>query len=79
MNNDFVHLFSHAAGEFADEECWYLVERIAIHEGKTHQQVSMELKDHWEGRKVPGQHPFQTWGLRELLNRIKASQHIEVD
>ena len=78
--SDWLLYFSFAAGEFADEECFYIVERIVIHEGKTHEQVEQEIKDHWEERKAPGlQHPFQTWGSPELLKRIRDSEHVKVD
>ena len=80
MNQDFVRYFSFAASEFADEEWFYIVERIARHEGKIHEQVSKEIREHTEERIVRGDpHPFQSWGSLQLLKRIEASQHIEID
>jgi hypothetical protein len=75
MANDFVHFFSHRAGEFLDEDWHCLTELLAKHESKTPQQISEEIKGQIEERKCPGsRHPFETWGSPELLARIKTAQ-----
>jgi len=75
MNNiNFALLFSHSAGEFADEEFSSIIKQIAAHEGKTESQVIEEILEMVEERIVVGSHPFQTWVSPELMARIKASK-----
>lgn len=78
MNADFVHFFSFAAGEFFDEAWSHILDEIASQEGKTVPQVVKEIEGKWEERKVEGeQHPFQIWGSRSLLKKIKAATEWE--
>lgn len=76
----FIKFCAFTAGEFEDEAIWYQTEKIARNEGKTHEEIATDIKEHLDFRNESSkQYPYETWGSPELLTRIQACDHIEID
>lgn len=70
-----VKFFAFAAGEFLDEEMFYVAEALAKAEDKTHEEVEKELIEKLSYPEVKGkQHPFECWGPQELADRINKAK-----
>lgn len=75
-----VRFFSFAAGEFLDEEMFYIAARLAKAENRTIADVEAELERKMNYPKgSSANHPFEAWGPQELADRINACKDVEVD
>jgi hypothetical protein len=75
-----VLFFKFAAGEFLDEEMFYIAARLAKAENRTIADVEAELASKMTYPKgESANHPFEAWGPQELADRINATKDIEVD
>lgn len=72
MSSNKVLFFSFSAGEFLDEEMYYIAEALARHEGRSVDDVNKELQEKMEYPKSSGHHKFEAWGSQELADRINA-------
>lgn len=74
-----VKFFAFAAGEFLDEEMYYIVEKLSKHEKRERLDVQKEIQEKLSFPETSGQHPFECWGPKELADRINASKYVKVD
>lgn len=71
-----VRLFSFAAGEFLDEEMWYIARLLSIDEKRPFDEVEAELKAKvtYPVNSENRNHPFEAWGPQELVDRINGAK-----
>ena len=74
-----VKYWGFAAGEFEDEEVFYIIERLAKHEGRDRTDVEKEWKKKVEYRTNHENkaHPYEAWGPQELADRINSCPSAE--
>lgn len=78
LNRAKVLMFKFAAGEFWDEEAFYLSERLNEYFGEEEGKRIMK-EEIWEEKdETDSNHPFHIYCNPSFLNKIKEAYKIEV-